>query len=396
MDGIKASLAEIWNRWKRMKTKVVPNRIFFHNIWGKYSDNTRALAEEYHRVHPDWEIIYEIGNGVETSVIPEYITTTTSGTDECLNLMYSSRVVVDNDWGVIKRSGIGIRGRIICFLYKSVISSKTLYVSTGHGTPLKKIGCDAISDRSDRFVTSTQLMGVLDNHSKSVYQRITMGNVKEIVVTGSPRNDYLFDAAYGEDIRKQLGLVGKRLLLFAPTFRTRIVDGKVQFVGVEDLLKNINDYSVDILNALHERMGGDWVLGLRVHPGAASNFGDVFNERIIDANKLTDMADYLCITDILLTDYSSCLFDFMLTKRPCIMLWADEKEYSTNERGMYFKEAELPYPVARDFSEVISCLKSMNESDMHRSVEAFTQKYGFSDNHHAGETLIQYIDQRLT
>ena len=393
MSDIK-SLYEIIR--KRRNKKIVPNRVFLHNIWGKYSDNTKALAEAYHRIHPDWEVIYEIGANENTDEIPGYIRTTVSGTDECLDLMFSSRVVIDNDWGAIKKSGVGFRGKLICSLYKRIFSSKTLYVSTGHGTPLKKIGFDAVTNHTDTFVTSTELMGVLDAHSKEVYDRITMGAVKNIMVTGSPRNDVLFIPEYCETIRKRIGLEGKRLLLFAPTFRTKVTQGRVQFVGVENLMNNVSDYADQIVEALEKKFGGKWVIGLRVHPGAVNNFNAVFNDVVIDANRLTDMADYLCITDLLVTDYSSCFFDYMLTKKPCIMLWADEKEYSKSERGMYFEEQELPYPVVRDFAGLINCIDSLEESKLKKAIASFMEKYSFSTNTEASKTIIQCIDESLS
>ena len=296
--------------------RIIPcydNRVYFRNIWGQYNDNTKALAECYHFHHPDYIIFYEFASPKCTNNIPSYITPVFKHSLRSKLCLYSSRVVIDNDWGAIKKSGKGLKGKLFCLLVKKTISRKALYISTGHGTPLKRIGLDSLSETIEHFVTSSQYMFVLDNHSKHVYERITNHSLNGIIVSGSPRNDILFDSNKIREIRQKNNTINKRIALFAPTFRSVNNNGTVEFIGLTEWMEQLFDHSDLILQSLKNKFGGDWIIGLRLHPGASIIKNVSFNDKVFNANQLLDMADCLAISDCLITDYSSCLFDLTST-----------------------------------------------------------------------------------
>lgn len=389
-----AILKELVKDYICKRQNIVQGQIFFHNIWGKYSDNTRALVEEYHRIHPEYILIYEINKNEKVDEIPNYVTITYSGTNECRKYRYSSEVVIDNDWGIIKKTGYGLKGRIICYLYKKTISKKILYISTGHGIPLKKIGLDVEGERFSSFITSTKVMAVSDLHSKGVYNRITKGNIEKIILTGNPRNDVLYDRNYARIMKQKIGIVNKKLILFAPTFRVEKKDGKIIFCDKKDSIENLIYYSKTIIKELGDRFGGEWVIGLRTHPGVMEKITNVFNDEILNANKFSDMADYLCAADVLVTDYSSSMFDYMITKRPCILLWMDEDEYNREQREMYFNKEELPFPIMESFEKFIYFIKCGDWNKLSDLQDTFMKKIGYKNCINASENLINYIDNK--
>ena len=366
------------------------NQVYFVNIWGQFNDNTKALAIAYHEAFPQKKLVYEINDETEAKYIPSYITPVLKNTSRARHFKYSSYVVIDNDWGAIKKSGIGFKGKLLVWLYKQTISKKTYYISTGHGTPLKKIGCDAVNVSYDSFVTSTNTMFVLDDQSAQVAKSSTLNRISDVRIVGTPRNDVLFR----NNVPGILVNGNNRILLFAPTFRTIVDDNKNKvFVGAEDYLQILSENHDNLITVLETRFGGKWKIGIRIHPGVTKTV-DIsrINSKIFIANESNDMADYLVKTDVLITDYSSCAFDFMLTGRPCFMFWADYDSYSANERGLYMNKADLPFNPASSFDELLENIQKFNSNNYLANVERFCSTYHFSKNKLAAETIISFIE----
>lgn len=377
------------------KKKNVFGRIYFYNIWGKYNDNTKILAETFHELCPDYELIYEIKDDVDPSIIPQYIHTVQKGTKESFYYKSTAMVIIDNDWGAIKKSCVGFKGKMEKMILKKIISKNTLYVSTGHGTPIKRIGCDALNNKYDDFITSTNIMYVLDKHSAQVYKNITLNSINEIITIGSPRNDVLFYKDKDkEKLKEKLGLANKKIILFAPTFRTISVNGVTKFIGVDEYIKELIELAPIVINALNKKFGGSWIIGIRNHPGIDSNSYIKESNYIFNANILDDMAQYLSITDILITDYSSCAIDYILTGRPCFLLWNDSKEYINNEIGLYFYD-ELPFEIAYSFNEIIEKIESFSEPEYKEKISVFSKLIDMSYNQNVSKNIVNDINSRL-
>lgn len=160
----------------------------------------------------------------------------------------------------------------------------------------------------------------------------------EILEKGTPRNDILFTnpmhiknkfcREYGIDIKD-------KLLLYAPTFR-----------------KNLKSdyYDIDwqkLLPLIEKKWENSFTILFRLHPSYAAKIErtNVKDKKIkiIDVTTYLDMQELLLISDVLITDYSSSMFDFMLMKKPCFLYMKDYKSY---DRGFYFKIEDLPFPVS--------------------------------------------------
>ena len=103
----------------------------------------------------------------------------------------------------------------------------------------------------------------------------------------------------------------------------------------------------NILQTLREKFGGDWVIAIRLHPHVKKYSEELyeFGEYVVDASYYPDIQELLVSSDIAITDYSSCIFDFMLSKKPGFIFATDIKEYNT-ERGFYYPLESTPFPVA--------------------------------------------------
>lgn len=154
--------------------------------------------------------------------------------------------------------------------------------------------------------------------------------------TGIPRTDLLFntDERRLAAVRSELGVPeGRRVILYAPTFRGQTTND-ARAPGDLDLAE------------LRRQLGADHVLLVRFHPyvHTRESFA-AMEDFVIDVSDYPEISDLMLISDVLISDYSSVIFEFALLGRPIVLFAPDDKAYE-RERGFYFDyRAEGPGPV---------------------------------------------------
>ncbi len=369
--------------------KTVPNTVLFVSYNGQYSDNPRYISEALHTLDKDVQIIWAISE-TSNSTCPEYVKTVSYLSREYFHWLGKAAVVVDNYTGLRNFGFGGTAYRILLRLAQK----KTQYcVSTWHGTPLKKIGNDTIKNRNtsvhasctDSIVAGSEYVGKI---FESAY--CFEGKVR---YHGTPRNDVLQRPVDVAALKEQLGLpCDKKIVIFAPTFRDSVEwSGKNQ---METL-----DFE-RLINALNNRFGGEFAFVFRVHHSVLSKI-DVekitqkYNVPIVNGNAHNEMADYLCCTDVLITDYSGSLFDFVLTKRPCFLYAPDRENYEFSERGFYLDYGSLPFPAAEDTDTLIKNIEQFNDEEYQQATARFMTDLGYCEDGTAStktaEDIIRFI-----
>ena len=166
---------------------------------------------------------------------------------------------------------------------------------------------------------------------------------------GYPRNDVLLTAggaACAPQVRDRLGVTDEdRVVLYAPTWR--------EYLGVRD-----RQAAVPRPGAADRGVPDDASLLVRGHYNSTGQ-RDVFDghPRIHDVTRYPDVAELFLAADALVTDYSSVMFDFVLTDRPVVLLVPDLEQYRDVERGFYFDiESRSPGPLVSDTDEVVDVL----------------------------------------
>ena len=152
----------------------------------------------------------------------------------------------------------------------------------------------------------------------------------------------------------------RRVILYAPTFRGETV-GKARYADLMDL------------EAMQRMLGDDHVLLLKLHPFVrdAVTISPELGAFVIDASGDPDVNELMLVSDILVTDYSSVIYEFALLGRPIAFLAPDDGAYD-EERGFYFNfRAEAPGPVA-DTTEDLAALIRADRFDVER-VTAFAR-----------------------
>ena len=212
----------------------------------------------------------------------------------------------------------------------------------------------------------------------------------EILERGIPRNDVFFDKARHPEMRERIcrkyGISpDSRIVLYAPTFRRD---------------KSIEPYRIDwsrVVPELRKIYGTEKVsVLLRLHPnliGKADASSLVNDESVIDVTRYHDMQELLCVSDLLITDYSSSMFDITMLKKPCMLYATDIEKYN---RGYYFDFAELPFPLARNEEELIGNIRTFDSAAYDESVESFFEKHiGLCEDGNASKAIAGWLTRHI-
>jgi CDP-glycerol glycerophosphotransferase len=336
------------------------------------TDNPRGIAEELRRRGDDREQIWVVND--YAIPVPAGGRAVLSGTEEYFEALARCRYVISND-------------DLEAYFRKR---EDQVYLQTWHGTPLKRIGFDV---ERPQFASGSAYLAHLagevakwdlllsQNAFSTPILRRAFRYEGDICEAGYPRNDVL--ARGGEDraagIRARLSIPdGKRVVLYAPTWRDNqfYASGRYRF-----------DLRLDLERAW-QALGSDHVLLIRGHhhftndvqtgtrPGFARN-----------VTRYPDISELFLITDVLITDYSSVMFDFAPTGRPMVFFTYDLELYRDHLRGFYFGfEAEAPGPLLATSDEVIGAVREAGQvaAGYASAYQAFAEKYCPLDDGKAG------------
>jgi CDP-glycerol glycerophosphotransferase len=272
-------------------------------------------------------------------------------------------------------------------------------LQTWHGTPLKRIGLDIARPQFDSGLiypdlireeaANWDLLLSPNAFSTPIFQR-AFGYGGEILECGSPRNDALHLTGQEQRaaaIRGRLGLpAGKQIVLYAPTWRddaARPSGGGYRF-----------DLRLD-LPAMADALADDHVLLLRLHPNASNSpNAHITSGFVTPVTHYPDITDLLLISDVLITDYSSVMFDFAGTGRPILFYAYDLEKYRDNLRGFYFDlESQAPGPLLDSTADVIDALRDTAsiERSYRAAYQAFASTYCALDDGGAAARVVRRL-----
>ena len=343
--------------------------VFCSSGGGGFGGNPKAVAQALLELQPGLDLVWLTKN-VNTQ-LPKGVRACPYGTPQAVKELSTAKVWVNDSRGGAK--------------YKR---RDQWYLQTWHGFALKHIE-RAAKNLPDYYVQqcrqdSTQIDLLISNSAfmTRVY-REDFWYDGEIAEYGSPRNDVFFrDTGAGEKVKQFFGLpADQNLLLYAPTFRD---DGSKDCYAIDPKAT---------LAACEARFGGQWSALMRLHPNAAALSEGLFpydGERVIDATAYPDMQELLLACDLLITDYSSSMFDFALGGKPCIQFATDIESYQQG-RGFYFPLDQLPFPLARTNGELVELLAGFDEEHQRKRWEEFAAEYAFCEDGHASERCVRWI-----
>ncbi|MHC6629670.1 bifunctional glycosyltransferase/CDP-glycerol:glycerophosphate glycerophosphotransferase [Streptomyces globosus] len=266
-------------------------------------------------------------------------------------------------------------------------------VQTWHGTPIKEIGHDFIHD----YYTSPDILEGLEHDSAqwtllaspSSYAtpilKRALGYEGEVIESGAPRTDALVrpDAERIAEVRRRLGLPeGKKVVLYMPTWR----ENREDWSGGYKL-----DLQID-LDAARRELGEDHVLLVRGHHHVTEQVRDRARDGfVVDVSRWPDPTDLLLVADVLVSDYSSVLFDFALTDRPILLFTYDLEHYRSTLRGFNFDLAEkAPGPLLDDSAALVGAIRNADAlgEEYKEARAAFRAEFCDLDDGRAAERVV--------
>ncbi|WP_296869706.1 CDP-glycerol glycerophosphotransferase family protein [uncultured Methanobrevibacter sp.] len=244
-----------------------------------------------------------------------------------------------------------------------------IVLNTWHGTPLKYMGKDNVSEEhrvanvQHPFLSADYLLYPNDFMKEKMMKAYMIEKIYpgKILLEGYPRNSVFFDEERKEELKKELNLQDKEIFVYMPTFKGILTDRKdeEQKYEIEEYLEELDEKLNDKQLAL---------VKLHVYNRSKLNFDQYKHVKPFIEDYET--YDVLNMADVLITDYSSVFFDFANTRRKIVLFNYDEEEYM-KYRGTYFPLSDLPFPKVQTIDDLVKELNSPKEYDDSEFLEKF-------------------------
>jgi CDP-glycerol glycerophosphotransferase len=347
----------------------------FESFSGRlFTDSPRSIFDEVRRRRPDAECFWTVTD--LSADIPEGCTPVLLHSEDYIRVLHSVAFLVNN-------------GNFPYYFRKQ---DGQFYLQTWHGTPLKRIGEDvpgaslSLSYRSlmKREATFWDALLAQNDFSKEVLPR-AFGFAGPVWELGYPRNDSLLGVdreSRRERVRSSLGIPPHRqVVLYAPTWRDseKSVKGYVLVAHLD-------------FGKLADALGDGSTVLLRGHQNTA---GTARPAGVVDVTDYPEVNDLFLAADVLITDYSSLMFDFALTGKPIIFMVPDLEVYRDATRGFYLDlEAIAPGPLLSSDDEVVEELMRLRDGGAW-DTERYSQFRGRFLPQDDGLAAARVVDQLL-
>lgn len=213
----------------------------------------------------------------------------------------------------------------------------------------------------------------------------------EVVYVGSPRTDVMFrQEEYREKVYDFYKIDRQvHTLLYAPTFRYEDVENRRGYTDIK-ITSQINIGM--LIDALEKRFGGKWKILLRRHPIIkTSSDGISSNMDVIDVTGYDDGEELVAACEVMITDYSSIMFEPAFVNKPVFLYAPDKKEYIDKERGLLIDYDELPFFIAENNEELRDNIYKYDRDEYIQKVKRFMERFDVKEDGHASERAADFI-----
>lgn len=353
-----------------------PKRIVFTSYLGKqYSCNPKYISEYIRKHAPEYEIVWAFQSPEEYSELEKYgIRLVKYNSFTFIRLCLSSGYIITNVRDM----------NHIPFTHRQTV------INTWHGGgAYKTVGSStAVQTPSERFRQKIARKTNLTFLSSS--KAFTDLTLKEsfhhngkILECGMPRNDILIHNSENDLRKKVLDHfhlpTDQKLLIYAPTYREN---------------KTASDYSFDtkaVKDMLTQRFGGNWSILFRCHYYIVEDAKNLSSD-YINASDYPDMQELLYAADMLITDYSSSIWDFSFTDRPCLLYATDLDDYQISQ-GFYSDIHTWPFPLAESNQELLDNIQNFNFDTYKKAIQHHHEDLGSYESGTACWEVLKYIQR---
>lgn len=361
--------------------KINEKKIVFVNYFGAgYGDNSKAIIDYIIENNLDYELIWLLDKRKDDGTsLPKQVKKVAYYSIKSLSELSTAKIWIDNcrkEYFPQKKTG-------------------QIYIQTWHGDlSLKKIEADAPT-LSDHYINmakqdSKNIDVILNgyNFMTNIFKN-SFWYSGPILNIGTPRSDIFFDekkiVSGRQKIFELYGLDSDtKILLYAPTFRKahNLDVYRLEYLQLEETLKR--------------KFSGKWKILVKLHPNLHYLATDLtLPEAVINVTTYKDMQELLCASDIVITDYSSLMFDFCILKRPVFLYCFDFNEYTGKDRELYFNMRELPFSIALSNKELCDNIHLFDFAEYLKKIRKFQNSVGICENGVACSSLFNWLESHF-
>ncbi|MBS7327994.1 MAG: CDP-glycerol glycerophosphotransferase family protein [Oxalobacter sp.] len=292
------------------------------------------------------------------------------GIEDSVKELSTARVIVSNE-------------RMNYWMHRKFLKRDGQFViNTWHGSlGIKKTGedrGDVPEDALARAEIDSRAVDLITSnggYSTDLYKRI-FWNHGTVVETGLPRNDIFFKPKRNK-VHEYLAVPDDiHFSLYAPTWRET---GDITWFDIEPN---------KVIEALEKRFGGKWLFLSRTHHMMKSKAAVAVKG--IDVSSYPDIQEIMAESDVVITDYSSCIYDFVLSKKPGFIYAPDRRLYEDG-RGLYYPLSETPFPIAENMDQFVHAIMDFDDDVYQRKVTEFLKGKNCREDGHASEKIAEFI-----
>lgn len=364
------------------------NKIVFENFKGNsYGCNPKYITEEIIKRKLPCELVWivkSVKQEDEEGNFPPEVQLVSKNSFNALKELATAKLWVDNQ-------------RKIYYLRRGLEKKPSqYYIQTWHGSlGIKKIGLDSpLSNINNEWIPfgiqDAEMTDYIISNSEfetNVFKSnfFGKGNIKQ---WGHARNDIFFKNPteinhLKTKIKTEFNIPqDKKIMLYIPSFRDNF---------------DLECFKIDtemLKDTLSKKFGGDWVIAVKMHPHLKKYSTELFDfsDTVVDASFYPDIQELLVSCDGAITDYSSCIFDFMLSRKPAFIFATDIEEYNT-DRGFYYPLESTPFPISTTNEQLKQNILNFDNEKYLKDVELFLQDKGCIEDGHASERIVDLIEK---
>lgn len=348
------------------------DKVVFSSFGGNNSDdNPGEIYQQFLKTHPELKYIW-LMNKPEVKI--DGATVIRAISIKALYHLSTAKLWIDNsrkrEW-VVKRKN-------------------QYYVQTWHGDVcIKKIEKDAENELGTWYVQNAKHDSKMADLMLSG-SRFRTNNFRnafwydgKILEYGTPKAEVFYrdPKPITENVKKRLGIPeDAKLALYCPTFRSN---------------NTLDVYNVDyerLLEALNLRWPGQWYVAVRLHPKIRMLQNQIqYTERIINGSTIPFTNELVIASDLIISDYSGCLFAGLEAQKRVLIYAPDIDEYIRSERGLYFDFKSLPFPLAKNNDELNENITRFDDMKYSTQARALYEWIGYMTTADTTERIVDYI-----
>ena len=367
----------------RCFSRIKPNRIaIMTNTW-RYNCNPKYIYLHLKENAPEYEIVWLIDNREEADSYPDDVPTLCYFSIRGIIYAYTSRFWIDNG---------------VAFSNHFEKKASQVHIQTMHGSLGIKRLDNSVTSRNNsgmlgRMIVRRETVNtdyvITDSLFEESIFRDAFWKDTPMIRLGHARTDILFSqdsnkiAAIRRELKKRYDLpVEKSIFLYAPTHRS--------WLKGNDLIQRFDE----IKAVLEKKFDSRFVIAVRLHPFTRNilfnSAEDEKKQGIYNLSDYPDIQELMLVTSIGVTDYSSWIFDYVVTKRPGFIYATDIEQY-IKRVGLAYPLDETPFPIATTESELIRQIETFDRSEYERNVDAFLANKEAVDDGHSCERILHWM-----